>query len=118
MQNNGISITMDIGVIQGAAMINAVLSPMKRHIDLHTRAEASFPAGSLYNQVDMLRFQIGHKSHRTKIYPQYRDRVAMKIPGDGVFTELLKSKGIKVMTELDFEETDLKQNLDTKGVVL
>lgn len=41
-----------------------------------------------------------------------------KIPGDGVFTELLKSKGIKVMTELDFEETDLKQNLDTKGVVL
>ena len=42
----------------------------------------------------------------------------VKIPGDGVFTELLKSKGIKVMTELDFEETDLKQNLDTKGVVL
>ena len=41
-----------------------------------------------------------------------------KIPGDGVFTELLKSKGIKVMTELDFEETDLKQNRDTKGVVL
>ena len=42
----------------------------------------------------------------------------VKIPGDGVFTELLKSKGIKVMTELDFEETDLKQNRDTKGVVL
>ena len=41
-----------------------------------------------------------------------------KIPGDGVFTELLKSKGIKVMTELDFEETDLIQNRDTKGVVL
>ncbi len=28
----------------------------------------------------------------------------VKIPGDGVFTELLKSKGIRVMTELDFEE--------------
>ena len=42
----------------------------------------------------------------------------VKIPGDGVFTELLKSKGINVMTELDFEETDLKQNRDTKGVVL
>ena len=41
-----------------------------------------------------------------------------KIQGDGVFTELLKSKGIKVMTELDFDETDLQQNLDTKGVVL
>ena len=27
----------------------------------------------------------------------------VKIPGDGVFTELLKSKGIKVMTELDFD---------------
>ncbi len=42
----------------------------------------------------------------------------VKIPGDGVFTELLKSKGIKVMTELDFEENDLRQNRDTKGVVL
>ena len=27
----------------------------------------------------------------------------VKIPGDGVFTELLKSKGIKVMTELDID---------------
>ena len=26
----------------------------------------------------------------------------VKIPGDGVFAELLKSKGIRVMTELDF----------------
>ena len=26
----------------------------------------------------------------------------IKIPGDGVFSELLKSKGIRVMTELDF----------------
>ena len=27
----------------------------------------------------------------------------VKIQGDGVFAELLKSKGVKVMTELDFE---------------
>ena len=30
----------------------------------------------------------------------------VKIPGDGVFAELLKAKGIRVMTELDFEDTD------------
>lgn len=29
---------------------------------------------------------------------------SVKIPGDGVFSELLKSKGIPVMTELDLEE--------------
>ena len=31
---------------------------------------------------------------------------SIKVPGDGVFAELLKSKGIKVMTELDFEKAD------------
>lgn len=29
---------------------------------------------------------------------------SVKIPGDGVFSELLKSKGIPVMTELDLDE--------------
>ncbi|MBR3184460.1 MAG: DUF523 domain-containing protein, partial [Firmicutes bacterium] len=30
----------------------------------------------------------------------------VKIPGDGVFAELLKAKSIRVMTELDFDDTD------------
>ena len=30
----------------------------------------------------------------------------VKIPGDGVFAALLKERGIKVMTELDFEDAE------------
>ncbi len=32
----------------------------------------------------------------------------VKIPGDGVFSELLKSENIKVMTELDFDTPGIK----------
>ena len=30
----------------------------------------------------------------------------VRVPGDGVFSELLKAKGIRVMTETDFEDSD------------